>query len=454
MSTSWLTWQTMLMELHVALSKLVDFRVQVYGSFTLRADVLFELVEALLLSPIIRCAVEVSQSSVFRRSFASVYDGLRHAKIDHEALRKVLVTAEPSDATTVGGYAVYAADTTPAPRPDAETVRERTKVYSAEHDKAIPGHQFSWLGRPIAWGQSWFAPRDVQRVPASSSACQVAAEQVKRLADDPKPTGPKAVVLDSYYPQPSLLRVFVGLAPQVVLLVRLASNRVMYGAPPPPTGKRGRPRVHGEKLHLKAPRKPDREETVSVWGEQARVGVWLNQHFKAVPNLVGMVLRVEFLKPDGSPRYKRPLWLFWNGRQTIPLAELVQMYRLRFVIEHFFRFLKQRLGLLATRVTDLNAIETWVWGVALAYWQLLLARKLVKPSYRPWDPTARQDPNWPLTPGQVLTGWPAFSRGLELPTVAPRPAGKAPGRAVGFRPKPRQRYPLPKARRKKVKSAA
>jgi hypothetical protein len=38
----------------IALRRLVDFRLGVYASFTFRADVLFELVDALLLSPLIR----------------------------------------------------------------------------------------------------------------------------------------------------------------------------------------------------------------------------------------------------------------------------------------------------------------------------------------------------------------------------------------------------------------
>jgi hypothetical protein len=434
--------------------RLVDFRLEVYASFTFRADALFELVDALLLWPLIRSAVEVSQSRLFRRRFASVYDALTEGKINLALLRQALIAAEPTDALTVAGYAVYALDTTVALRPDAKTVPDRSKVYSAAHDKAIPGHQFSWLGRVIASGQSWFAPREVVRVPASRTPGEVGAEQVQRLAADPTPTQPKVVAVDSHFPVPPFLRAFVGLAPRVVLLARLASNRVLYGSPPPPTGKPGRPRKHGAKLALHQPGPPDRQETVRRLGQDVRISAWANYHFRAVPTLVGLVVRAEFLKADGTPRYKRPLWLFWTGPPEIALAAIVTMYLLRFTIEHFFRFLKQRLGLLAAHLGDLAPIETWVQVVALAYGQLLLARDLVQPAYRPWDPTARQDPNRPLTPGQVLAAWPIFSRGLGTPAAAPRRAGKAPGRAPGDQPKPRQRHPVAKARTKRAKIAA
>ena len=86
--------------------RLVDFRLEVYASFTLRPDALFEVFDALLLSPILRSAVEVSQSPLFRRRFASVYDALSEGKIDPTSLRHALVAAEPPDALTVAGDAV------------------------------------------------------------------------------------------------------------------------------------------------------------------------------------------------------------------------------------------------------------------------------------------------------------------------------------------------------------
>ena len=433
--------------------RLVDVRLHVYASFPFRADALFELVDALLLSPIIRSAVEVSQGPLFWRRFASVYDALTEGKINPTALRRALVAAEPADALTVAGDAVDARDTTIAPRPNAKTVRDRSKVYSAAHEKAIAGHQFSWLGRVIARGQSWFAPREVVRGPAQGTPGEIGAAQIQRLAADPAPQ-PKVVTVDRHFPVPPVLRAFVGWAPRVVLLARLASNRVRYGAPPLPTGKPGRPRKHGAKLSLHQPGPPDRQETVRRVGQEVRISAWVTYHFRAVPTLVGLVVRAEFLRADGTPRYKRPLGLFWSGPVTISLGDSVTMYLLRYVIEHFFRFLKQRRGLLDAHLGDLGPIETWVQVVALASWQLLLARDAVQPTDRPWDPTARQDPNRPLTPGQVLAAWQIFSRALGTPAAPPRRAGKAPGRAPGERPKPRERHPVVKTGKQRPKIAA
>ena len=177
-------------------------------------------------------------------------------------------------------------------------------------------------------------------------------------------------------------------------------------------------------------------------GKAVRLSAWVDLHFQHTPQLVGMLVRVQFLKPDGSPKYKLPLWLFWTGPTDVPLADLAQMYQMRFTIEHFFRFLKQRLGLLAYHTTDVDAQSRWTWVVLLAYWQLLLARHQVKARYHPWDPARHQEQPSPLTPGQVLDAWAAFSAGLETPAAPPRPSGKAPGRPRGFRPKPRTEYPV------------
>ncbi|MBI5290475.1 MAG: transposase [Chloroflexi bacterium] len=430
---------------------LQEFRQQLLGIFTYRADALFELIDALLLTLDPRSPIELSLSPAFRRRFASVYDALRQGRVDPELARQLLTSAEPAAAIQIAGCAVYATDSTIAARPDAETLPDRGYVYAADREHTVVGHQYNWLGRVIAQGQSWFAPREVERVATHTTPAAVAADQVKRLATTVTPPQRAVVVADSHYAKRAFLAAFLSLT-NVFVLVRLACNRVLYYSPPPLTGQRprGRPRLHGDKFKLQSPPEPERHGAFRFAKATVRASAWTGLHFKDLAALRGTVIRIEFLKADGQPLYQRPLWLFWSGPTSLSLEALCLMYVLRFGIEHFFRFAKQHLRLLIAQTPTLIACETWVWVVALAYTQLLLARPLVTALPRPWDPKARSDPQRPLTPGQVRRAWLAFSHGLGTPTAVPRPSGKAPGRAVGCKPQPRAKCPVISKRQNRV----
>jgi hypothetical protein len=433
------------------LQLLQTFRSNLLGLFPRRAAALFELIDALMLTVDPRSPVELSLSPAFRRRFSMVYDALQHGQVDPELARQLLAEAEPAEALTIAGCAVSGVDTTIDPRPDAATLPDRSKVYSTSQEKAVPGHQYSWLGRIVSQAPAWFAPRDVERVATSTTPAVAAARQVLRLAVSPVVVGILSVVVaDSGYAKAPFLAAFVGLT-SLCVLVRLPCNRVLYGAPPPAvinpqTGKRakrGQPPKHGAKFYLKAPPAPERhvEFPLPLGKGKVRVSAWDQLHFKDLARLVGTVIRVEFLTPAGQPKYLRPLWLFWSGPRSVSLEALCQMYLARFGIEHFFRFAKQRLGLRCAKSPTLAACETWVWVVALAYTQLLLARTLVKAAPRPWD-SAQREPQAPLTAGQVQRAWPIFSLGLGTPAAAPQPSGKAPGRTKGFHPQPRPKQPV------------
>ena len=430
---------------------LQTFRSKLLGIFPRRADALFELIDALLLTVDPRSPVELSLSPAFRRRFSMVYDALRKGEVDPDLARQLLAEAEPPEALTIAGCTLHNVDTTIDPRPDAKTLEDRSRVYSTSQKKAVPGHQYSWLGRIVSQAPAWFAPRDVERVATGDTPATVAARQVLRLAATLAVTGLlHVVVADSGYAKAPFLAAFVGLT-SLCVLVRLPCNRVLYGAPPAPvinpqTGKRakrGQPPKHGTKFHLKTPPPPERqvEFPLPLGKGSVRVCAWGQLHFKEVARLVGTVVRVEFFTPAGQPKYLRPLWLFWSGPSSVSLEALCQMYLARFGIEHFFRFAKQRLGLRCAKSSTLRACENWVWVVALAYTQLLLARTLVKALPRPWD-TAPRNPQQPLTAGQVQRAWPTFFLHLGTPAAAPQPSGKAPGRAIGFHPQPRPRQPV------------
>jgi len=139
-----------------------------------------------------------------------------------------------------------------------------------------------------------------------------------------------------------------------------------------------------------------------------RVRVWHKLHFKRLIQVKGSVVCVEFLKEDGTPRYKRPLWLFWTGPEEVAPQELCRMYLWRFAIEHLFRFLKQHMGLNSHRSSNLDSLQRWMWIVALAYWQLLLMRNTVQPNRPAWHPQKKDGQVKPLTPSQVQRSAHAF----------------------------------------------
>jgi hypothetical protein len=334
-------------------------------------------------------------------------------------------------------------DTTPNERPEAETLPERCSLKSQKDEPVRYGHKYSWLVRLVKWGSSWVAPQDLRRVDAELSDNQVGGLQVQELAQrNPKP---KVVVEDSLYGNVVFLAVFL-LLKNTFALVRLRSNLVLYEQPKVrQSKKKGAPCKHGPRFKLSSPaREPDRTETFMLRSQTVRLQAWQGLHFKKLSALVGMLLRVEFLKADGQPRYKRPMWLFWTGPLTVSLQDLCKMYLWRFAIEHMFRFFKQHLGLNASRSNDLVSTEQWMWLCALAYWQLLLMRKEVADACPAWHPRFRDGQQKDLTPSQVQRAALRYLLQLGTPARSPRITGKGTGRSKGYQPKPRTRFPVVK----------
>jgi hypothetical protein len=171
--------------------------------------------------------------------------------------------------------------------------------------------------------------------------------------------------------------------------------------------------------------------TVRVWqGLHARGG-------QAAPFTV-VCVQAERLPRNGTR--PGPLWLAWvGGALPADLLELWRAYAGRFTIEHGFRFGKQELGWTRVRLRDPAAADRWTWLVALACWQLWLARAVVADRRLPWErPLAVSR----LTPGRVRRACPAVFLPLGTPVPPPQPRGKAPGRRLGDAPGPHPRFPV------------
>ena len=418
-----------------------QFRNAVYQSFLKRPDAVLDLIDALTVAGHVASPVALSEETPFRRKFSMVYDTLSQAAIDFDALLHTLLAFQPEDSETIAGYEVYALDATKDERPDAETLPERVSLKSQKDEPLVYGHKYSWVVRLVAWGTSWVAPQDTLRIDPELTDSQVGGQQVKQLAEcNPKP---KVVVEDSLYGNQVFLAVFL-LIQNTFALVRMRLSNVLYEKPEPrQPGQKGAPKKHGAKFKLSSPsRSADDEENFQFGSQTVGIKAWKGLHLKKLPKLVVMLLRVEFQKPDGQPRYKQPMWLLWTGPTEVPLQELCKMYLWRFAIEHMFRFLKQNLGLNTSRSNDLVATEQWIWLCALAYWQLLLMRSLVEADRPAWYPGLQDGKQKVLTPGLVQRAALRLLLQLGTPAKPPRVAGKGKGRQKGYRPPARVRYPV------------
>lgn len=407
---------------------------------TWRAGAILDLVDALTVNGQVNSPVALSESALFRRKFSSVYDALAHGQLD-ASLKDLLSNSQDANWEKIAGYEIHAIDATPNERMAAETLPDRGALKAQQKDPVRYGHKYSWLVRLVQSGTSWVAPEDIERISTETTDTKLAAEQVEDLAERNKQ--PKVITADSRYRDRHFLGAFAGLE-NTYALVRLQNNQKLSQEPSPkPEGSRGAPRKHGADFQLTViERESDASQEFFLGKQKVRVRVWHKLHFKRLAKVSGSVVCVEFLKEDGTPRYKRPIWLFWTGPENVTPEDLCRMYLWRFAIEHLFRFLKQHLGLNSSRSTNLDSLQRWMWIVALAYWQLLLIRDKVTPDRPAWHPHKKDGQPRPLTPAQVQRSAQAFLLQAGTPAANTRPAGKGRGRQRDYHPAQRKRYDI------------
>ena len=419
------------------------FREEVYQSFTRRPDAALDFIDALASERHTESPVAVSESPLFRRGFSSVYELLGKPFINDQRIRQILNEFQPPDAELIAGYQVYALDCTGDPAPEAETVPDLSQSKKGKYAPTIVEHRYSWMVRLIGQRNSWCMPQDIRRVATTTTDSQVGADQVKALAE--RNQHPKVVVADSLYGNRIFLPNFVWLE-NTYALVRMRSTSVLREEPPErEPGQKGRPRIHGDEFRLSDPqRTPDQEVECNILGHTVVLKAWEGLHLEKVSLLVGMVLMVQFLKADGTPRFKDPIFLFWTGPTTVALVDLSCMYLWRFAIEHMFRFLKQDMGLTKANSPSLVYRQQWVWCCALAYCQLLLLRQEVADRRPPWHPRMVGGIVREMTPRQVRRQALPILVTLGTPARSTQPAGKGIGRPLGYKPKARKRHPVVK----------
>jgi len=390
-------------------------------------------------------------SPFFRQQYSSVYKGSTGWEYDVAALEAVLLRALPEPPP--GRFRLWGLDETPRRRQYASTVEDRGYVHfpnPVRDNKPITiGFNYSILAHIDLEGPgTWAPPWGLDRTPTSWTGVDIGLEQITRLADSDSQHW-HVIAADSRYGTPLYIAGLLQ-CPNVTGVTRLRARRNLYRRPPAYSGM-GRPRKHGEvfKVHDE-----------STWGDaDERIGfteldahhqvvyivieLWQGLHFYEAAHCSFPLLKVSTYTADGQPRFKRPLWLILSGRRQLSAEQARTVYLRRPVSEHLNRFFKQRLLFEAAQMGSVEQDERWSKVVGLAYWNLYVNRDTIKRSVRPWERYKPAPPaDQPATPSQARRDFARLLPELGTPARPPQPRGKSPGRAKGYHPQPRKRFPV------------
>jgi hypothetical protein len=420
-------------------AKLIEFRQAAYECLGKAKDAVFELTDAILLTHNIKSLAELSLSPVFRRKWPSVYEALQDSRPHRTNLAKLYTKQIPTQRRLL-----FAGDHTPNSRPDAVTLKERTIQHQST---SIAGNKPITIGQgysTIAWipedSGSWALPLRHERITSWENPIQKAAWQLKQVCK--YLTVRPITVWDSEYGCAPFLLKTVDIAADI--LVRLRSNLCLWGEPGAYSGQ-GRPRKHGVKFKLNEPTTHGQAiSTLQIndpkWGK-VQISVWSNLHFRQAPIRPMSVIKVERLDEESNIKDNKPLWLAWVGEQMPSLEEIWRFYLRRFAVDHWYRFLKQRLHWTVPKLSTPQQCDRWGDLMPLMTWELWLAREIVSDNPLPW-----QKPLAKLTPGRVAQGMGGVLAMIGTPACPPKPRGKSPGWKSGQKRSRRIRYPIVKKR--------
>ncbi len=217
------------------LAGLSRFRRELYECLTLRADALFELMDAVLCAEgPVTSLPELSLSGVHRRGHGAMYDALAQGHINASRLRMALAGLRLPRGTD--GQISIALDVTAWPRPDAECSPARLHCHRPCRcdgvRQTIPGWPYQVAAALGGGRSSWTGPLDAVRLGPEDDPTEVTAAQIRDLVARLERAGqwrpgdlPVLFVLDSGY---DIVRLTWLLREEPVrLLGRIRADRVM-----------------------------------------------------------------------------------------------------------------------------------------------------------------------------------------------------------------------------------
>ncbi len=426
--------------------KLRRFRHQVYSLLGNGKDALFDLMDAVLVTRSVYSFAELSLSPVFRRQWLSLYEALQDSQPPRLGLLD-LYMAELLQQRQI----VLAGDHTAWPRLHAPTLCERTYEHQNQPMRGAKpitlGQGYSTIAVIPESQGSWALPLLHERITSADSPITKAAQQLRQVCE--RFTTRPLSLWDAEYGCMPFLKQTADIACDK--LIRLRSNRVLYGPPPTDTGT-GRPRLYGQKFHLNDPTTwwqadEDMEVEPPKWG-RLRLRLWQGLCLRRLATQPLSLVQIQRLDSADDHAVK-PMWLLWTGLHRPSLQTLWLQYLRRFTIEHWYRFIKQRLHWNVPQLATPEQSERWSDLMPLLTWQLWLVRAQVQDSPLPW-----QKPLLQPSPGRIANAFAAVLALIGTPAPPPKPRGKSPGWPTGHPRAKRIRYPTVKKGFAKPKQTA
>ena len=455
----------------VTTNQLKQFRNEVYQNFNncKRTDTLMDLMDALSSNTTAKTAVELTLNPHFRRHYTALNKAVVVNAVPDQKLADL--ACQTIGAPIKRKFHLLATDVTSAPRPFADTLRDRGFVYQPNTIKGnkpiVIGHQYSfwaWLPESVQPKMgNWVVPLSVQRVSSQANKELVGAKQLSDLlADKDLPFG-KALcveVADSAYSKPAYLNANREHA-HLVTIARARGTRTFYRQPVPEDqpAEKGHPTWYGNPFRLKEPETWDAPDQCAETTFVSHKKVTYRVEIQAWHNLIMRgkkgcpmrqhpftLVKIRWYNQKGEALFQKPLWLIVMGERHMELSllDIYQAYLQRYDLEHFFRFGKQKLLLDKFQTPDEKHEEHWWRLVALAYLQLWAAKEMASDLPRPWERYLPSAPDKQPTPAMVLRDMSRIIRQIGTPAPAPKPRGKSPGRRKGLKLIARVRQPVMK----------
>lgn len=421
---------------------LKQFLNSVYSSITKRSDSYLEIALSLASAEYVDSVVALSESALYRRRFSSIYETFKQVEVNEEQWLKATLELLCERCDKLDGYEVYSGDSTFVKRNEARTLAARA-MKRLSTGELVCGHESYWSMRLAQQETSWSGVVLAERMDEGDTVTTKAAQHLKLI--DASGTTCKLFVLDAGHGK----EVLTGYreCQTTDIIMRLKSNQV-FRHPPGDYRGRGRPPKHGERFKLgKEVGEPNEQKTIAFKGKQLRISTWRNLHYTKYGDIHGVILRLEFLDEARKPIFEKPIWLFSTALEA-ESETLARAYLWRSSHELSFRFMKQHLGLTKAHSPELKSCDAWYRLVALAMNLLLAVKDQLQSQIPPWYPhAATKSISQRQAQKQALN----FFLKVDTPSSAPRPAGKAPGRAKGYNPSPRQRHPVTRKTPKRSK---